>query len=100
MERYFRNSVPFLTRSIFTFRSCNLLSLFFCTQIFQKNLFFDNDFQPEAITEKDKEMLQNMMAYGRDKPPIHSVKKKTVIDMEPEDEIDRFEEGSIFRLYC
>ena len=50
---------------------------------------------PEVITDKDKEMLQNMMAYGKDAPPIRDTPKKIVAEVEPEEEIDRFEEGKI-----
>jgi len=46
----------------------------------------------KVITDKDKEMLQNMMAYGKDAPPIRDTPKKIVAEVEPEEEIDRFEE--------
>lgn len=46
----------------------------------------------ETITDKDKEKLQNMMAYGRDMPQKND-KKTAVVESEPEADIDRFEEG-------
>ena len=55
-------------------------------------------FLKEAITEKDKESLQNIMAYGRDKQPTRATKKKVIIDERPEVEIDRFEEGGILKF--
>ena len=54
---------------------------------------------PELITDKDKEMLQNMMAYGKDAPPIKDTPKNIATNTEPEDEIDRFEEGSILTSF-
>ena len=45
----------------------------------------------EIITEKDKEKLQNIMAFGKDSPQHEKSKRPIAVEDEPE--IDRFEEG-------
>ena len=35
-----------------------------------------------------------MMAFGRDEPPVQNTKSKVIVDPEPEEEIDRFDEGT------
>ena len=40
-----------------------------------------------------------MMAYGKDAPPVKDTPKNIATDAEPEDEIDRFEEGSILTSF-
>ncbi|XP_065066282.1 UPF0193 protein EVG1 homolog [Rhopilema esculentum] len=52
-----------------------------------------DDYRPvggKIITEKDKEKLQNIMAYGKDSPQHEKSKRPVAVEDEPE--IDRFEE--------
>ena len=51
---------------------------------------------PESITEKDKRMLQNTMAYGEEGAAMIEETprpRKPQKEVKPEVEIDRFDEG-------
>ncbi len=49
----------------------------------------------ELITDKDKERLQNVMAYGKDEPELLRKTKTSKAPLPSEEpKIDRFDEGT------